>query len=108
MGVQLHGDEYLVSTMFLHYHYRDIIPGGRNLLGMTLASLPNGVLGDTYVPNAVDAIFVAGPDAPTLGEAFRTRLSFSRLHEKCRWRVQNIHVTHSPGQPPAITGEWME
>lgn len=97
--MNLHGHSFLVTTLFVHYHYEDREGGGRLLKDITLAALPNGRLQDSYVPSATDAFFIAGPDAPTLGEAFRTRLSFSRLETKCHWRVQRLAVIGS-GAPP--------
>jgi len=87
----LHEKPFLVTTIFVHYHYEDQSTG-RLLKYITIAALPNGMLADRYVPNAHDTIFVAGPDAPTLGEAFRTRLSFARLQKKCHWRVQHLSL----------------
>lgn len=93
LGVEmrLHDMPFLVTTIFVHYHYEDC-PPGRLLKNITLAALPNGRLADTYVPSAENTIFVAGPDAPTREEAFRTRLSFARLRNKCRWRVQYLSL----------------
>ena len=47
---------------------------------------------DEYNPTALDTIWVSGPNAPTRGEVFRTRLSFARLKAKCNWRVQSILI----------------
>jgi hypothetical protein len=48
------------------------------------------MLQDRYNPNPKDSIWIAGRNAPTLGEEFRVRLSFHRLKEKANWRVQSI------------------
>jgi hypothetical protein len=88
----LHERRFLVNTIFLHYHYKDS-EQGKQLLHVTTAALPNGRLANTYVPNVNNTIWVAGPNAPTLGEVFRTRLSFSRLRNKAAWRVQHISLT---------------
>jgi hypothetical protein len=73
------------------YNYDKI--DGKNLLNdITIAALPNGFLQDIYNPTAQDTIFIAGRDAHSLGEEFRVRLSFKRLKEKARWRVQNIKL----------------
>lgn len=56
----------------------------------TLAAIPNGLLQEKYNPNANDTIWLAGRNAPSRGEDFRVRLSFSRLRDKCNWRVQKI------------------
>lgn len=110
--MSLHGNSFLVTTVFVHYHYEDRATGGRLLKDITLAALPNGRLQDRYVPTAEDTVFVAGPDAPTRGEAFRTRLSFSRLETKCRWRVQRLSVfgaASPPGHAPTLPpDEWAE
>jgi len=92
----LRDEMYLVTTIFVHYHYREI-NHCKELRNITIAALPNGKLSSVYVPSATDTIFTAGPNAPTLGEAFRTRLSFSRLRNRCRWRVQHISL-----QPNAV------
>jgi len=60
-----------------------------------VAALPNGILQDHYNPTPKDGIWIVGPDAPTLGEEFRTRLSFAKLKVKKSWRVQEIPL------PPA-------
>jgi hypothetical protein len=84
--------KYLVTTIFVHYHYRDIKKQNeyRNLLSITIATLPNGKLESLYVPNERDTIWDAGPDAPTRGEKFRVRLNFQRLKRKRAWRVQRL------------------
>lgn len=83
---------YLVTTIFVHYHYRDSEAPDeyRNLLSVTIATLPNGKLEHLYVLNVKDTIWDAGADAPTLGEKFRVRLNFKRLKEKNTWRVQKL------------------
>jgi hypothetical protein len=57
-----------------------------------VAAVPNGLLQERYNPSPKDTIWLAGRNAPTLGEAFRVRLSFSRLKAKAGWRVQKILV----------------
>ncbi|MDQ3563724.1 MAG: SfiI family type II restriction endonuclease [Pseudomonadota bacterium] len=52
--------------------------------------MPNGRLQDRYNPDHVETIWMAGRNAPSRGEDFRVRLSFSALGEKARWRVQTI------------------
>ena len=51
------------------------------------------MLQDRYNPSALNTIFTAGPNAPSLGEEFRKRLSFRLLQEKAKWRVQKIAIT---------------
>ncbi|MDX1993005.1 MAG: SfiI family type II restriction endonuclease [bacterium] len=43
-----------------------------------------------YNPTAEDTIWLAGRNAPTLGEDFRVRVAFGRLKSKSGWRVQKI------------------
>lgn len=47
---------------------------------------------DTDLPQdiAEDIIWLAGRNAPTLGEDFRVRLSYERLMAKADWRVREI------------------
>ena len=55
-----------------------------------VACIPNGILQDRYNPSATDGIWLAGRNAPTLGEDFRVRLSYKLLRSKAAWRVQEI------------------
>lgn len=41
-----------------------------------VACIPNGFLQNAYNPSAQNTIWVSGPNAPTRGEVFRTRLNF--------------------------------
>ncbi len=90
----LGNDRFLTTTIFVHYRYRKSeVPGEHNLLErVTIAALPNGLLEETYVPNACDTIWIAGRNAPSRGEPFRVRLSFSKLGQKTPWRVQRLNV----------------
>ncbi len=47
-----------------------------------LACIPNGELQDRYNPSADETIWLAGRNAPTLGEDFRVRLSYEKLAAK--------------------------
>lgn len=47
------------------------------LLKLTLVAIPNGRLQDRYNPDHVETIWMAGRNAPSRGEDFRVRLSFS-------------------------------
>ena len=89
--------QYLTSTLFVKYHYTDAgaSPG---LKQITVATLPHAYLQDRYNPDADHGIWNAGPDAPSLGEKFRTRLNFTLLEKKASWRVQRIR----PGAPWAF------
>jgi len=84
---------YLTTTIFVHYHYEESPIHGRRLLQIKVISLPNGRLEAGYVVSATNTIWNVGPDAPTLGEAQRARISFARLKEQKNWRVQSIVYT---------------
>jgi hypothetical protein len=87
----LGGVTFITTTIFVKYIYEN--DGAQNSLKqIVVACCPNGFLQDFYNPSPEDTIWVGGPNAPTLGEAFRTRLSFSRLKQKRSWRVQNIFI----------------
>lgn len=81
---------FLTTTLFVKYNYREHSDRKNTLESITVAALPSGILQDKYNPVADDTIFIAGRNAPSLGEEFRVRLSFSRLKEKANWRVQKI------------------
>lgn len=85
----LKNEAYITTTLFVKYNYQE--EANRNFLrSITIAALPNGILQEIYNPDVNDTIFLAGRNAPTLGEEFRVRLNFSRLKSKSRWRVQQI------------------
>ena len=88
--IRREGRNYLVVTIIAKYAYTETADG-RTLDGIRVACIPNGVLQDRYNPNAGDTIWLAGRDAPTLGEDFRVRLSFDKLIQKASWRVQDIN-----------------
>jgi hypothetical protein len=80
---------YITTTIFVKYNYEET--GVRNeLKSITVAAVPNGLLQERYNPSPDDTIWIAGRNAPSRGEAFRVRLSFSRLKAKVGWRVQRI------------------
>lgn len=87
---------YLTTILLAHYHYeapnakggKDVPP--YHLRTLTLAAIPNGRLQERYNPDPSDSIWMAGRNAPSLGEAFRVRLSFQALQAKRRWRVQRL------------------
>jgi len=87
--IQLKGESYLTTTVFVKYNYQEQ-DGVSVLASIIVASVPNGMLQDKYNPNTHDSIWIAGRNAPTLGEEFRVRLSFHRLKTKANWRVQKI------------------
>ncbi|MGI8688839.1 MAG: SfiI family type II restriction endonuclease [Thermomicrobiales bacterium] len=81
--------QYLTTTIFIHFEYAD--QGNLHVLkNLTIACLPNGLLQERYSPNAQDNIWLAGRNAPTLGEVFRARFSFGKLRSKEPWRVQTV------------------
>ncbi len=87
---------YLTTTILVKYAYDQ--KRERNVLKLIrVAALPNGMLQDRYNPTPEDTIWTGGPNAPTRGEEFRTRLSFQRLKQKATWRVQDIQI--SPEEP---------
>jgi len=86
--INVTGDSYLTTTIFVKYNYEE--GAGNVLRSITVAAVPNGILQDRYNPTTQDTIWIAGRNAPTLGEEFRVRLSFHRLKEKAIWRVQDI------------------
>jgi Type II restriction enzyme SfiI len=85
------GVEFLTSTVFVKYHYRET-ENGNNLRLIQVITLPNGMLQARYNPDAQHSIWNAGPNAPARGEAFRTRINFQRLRALAAWRVQGIHL----------------
>lgn len=92
----LKGLPFITTTIFVKYVY-DTVRGANVLKKIIIACVPNGFLQDSYNPTALDTIWVSGPNAPTLGELFRTRLSFARLKAKANWRVQSILI--APAAP---------
>jgi type II restriction enzyme SfiI len=92
------GTAYLTTTVFVHYHYGESDATGRSLRQVKVAALPNGRLEGSYVTSPTDTIWNVGPDAPTLGERQRARLSFDKLKARTNWRVQSI-VFDAGGAP---------
>lgn len=92
--LSVNDQQLLTTTVFVKYNYEEVAPGDKKLVNIIIAALPNGFLQEKYTPSADDTIFLAGRDAPTLGEAFRVRLSFSRLRKKADWRVQEIDLVN--------------
>jgi len=84
------GENYLTTTCLIHFMYYDDEEGVHHLNEVTIAAIPNGRLQDTYNPTVDDGIWLAGRNAPTLGEDFRVRVSFSKLKSKTPWRVQTL------------------
>ena len=71
-------------------HLYEDVHHSRALRRLIVACIPNGILQDCYNPSADDGIWLAGRNAPSLGEDFRVRLSYNRLRSKASWRVQEI------------------
>ena len=85
---------FITTTIFVKYSYSE--QQGCNVLeDITVVALPNGFLQNIYNPTAYDTIFLAGRNAPTRGEEFRVRLSFDKLKQKAKWRVQTVKLPPS-------------
>lgn len=95
------GEFLLTTSIFVKYCYAES-DHGNNLKLIRIACIPNGMLQEKYNPTPEDGIWRAGPNAPTRGEEFRTRLSFQLLQQKAVWRVQNIRID------PEETFEWAQ
>jgi len=80
----------LTTTCLIHFKYYDDKEGVHHLSEVTIVAIPNGKLQERYNPTVDDGIWLAGRNAPTLGEDFRVRVSFSRLQAKAQWRVQRL------------------
>lgn len=93
---------YLTTTSLVHFKYEDT-ENIHHLKELTIAGIPNGLLQDRYNPSYDDNIWLAGRNAPTLGEDFRVRLSFSKLKAKASWRVQKIFYNETSG---GCTAQW--
>ena len=83
------GRELYVVTVIAKYVYEEL-KTGRRLQHIIVACIPNGSLQDKYNPSVDDTIWMAGRNAPTLGEDFRVRLSYRKLRDKAAWRVREI------------------
>lgn len=94
MVLEIKGEYYITTTIFVKYNYTEE-PDRYSLKTITIAALPNGFLQEKYNPeftSGSDNIWRAGRNAPSRGEAFRVRLSFSALKAIEKWRVQEISV----------------
>ena len=78
-----------VVTIIAKYVYAET-ETAQKLRRIIVSCIPNGLLQDRYNPNASDGIWLAGRNAPSLGEDFRVRLSYQRLSLKAPWRVREI------------------
>ncbi len=96
--------QFLTTTAFLHFRYDDV-GETHHLREVTVFGLPNGMLQNTYNPTVEDTIWLAGRNAPTLGEDFRVRVAFGRLKAKANWRAQRIYYD---GINRTFEGNWDE
>lgn len=87
--IERDGRSLYVVTVFAKYIY-DVVDNAHVLKRIIAACLPNGLLQALYNPSANDTIWRVGRSAPSLGEDFRVRISFSELRSKAGWRVQDI------------------
>ena len=85
------GKELQVVTVVAKYVYAEHGDSHR-LQRIIVAGIPNGRLQQRYNPSADDTIWLVGRNAPTRGEDFRVRLSYSRLSSKAAWRVREIPI----------------
>ncbi len=79
-----------VVTVIAKFIYKELRSSHR-LEQIIIACIPNGQLQEYYNPDADDTIWLAGRDAPTLGEDFRVRLNYKKLEAKASWRVRRIN-----------------
>ena len=91
--LQLQGDDYLVTTVFVKYNYEDSDDKSEKALqNISVTCLPNGMLQDQYNPTHQQTIWLAGRNAPSRGEPFRVRISLPRLKGMANWRVQILDL----------------
>lgn len=89
--IESQGSRFLTTTIFVKYNYRSR-ENRNDLVSISLVALPNGLLQESYNPNAADTFWQAGRNAPTRGESFRVRIGLTALKNKANWRVQQIHL----------------
>ena len=80
------GHKMQTVTIIVKYIYEEK-KSGSLLKRVKIACVPSGLLQDDYNLNEKDTIWKVGRNAPSLGEDFRVRLSFSALEKKAAWRV---------------------
>lgn len=97
------GKNYLTTTCLIHFLYADDNEGVHHLREVTIAAIPNGKLQNIYNSAAGDGIWMAGRNAPTLGEDFRVRVGFGKLKAKAKWRVQTLSYDQSRRE---CAGSW--
>ena len=79
-----------VVTVIAKYVYKET-ETSHKLERIIVACIPNGMLQNQYNPDASDGIWLAGRNAPSLGEDFRVRVSYKKLRNKASWRVEEIN-----------------
>ena len=87
--IERNGRKFYVVTVIAKFVYEELARG-YSLKKIIVACIPNGVLQNIYNPTTTDTIWLAGRNAPSRGEDFRVRLSYSKLEEKAGWRVRTI------------------
>jgi hypothetical protein len=87
------GQQLLSTTIFVKYVYADRGDLLHDLTQIKVAALPSGLLQSRYNVTPASHIWNIGPNAPLLGEEFRTRLSFVKLAARCPWRQQIIPMS---------------
>lgn len=87
------GISYLTTTIFVKYNYEQMGNQGNHLHSISVTCLPNGMLQERYNPDHLNTFWLAGRNAPTLGEDFRARIGLIRLKALANWRVQHISIT---------------
>jgi hypothetical protein len=93
--VSQYGDQhFLTTTCLVHFLYEDA-GDVHHLRQATIAAIPSGKLQSLYNPTSSDSIWLVGRNAPSLGEDFRVRLSFTKLQAKATWRVQKVTYNES-------------
>ena len=101
--LDIQGENFLVTTAFVKYNYQEVADSRQKTLeSISLSCLPSGILQERYNPTPQQTFWLAGRDAPSLGEAFRVRISLPRLKKMAAWRVQDIRL------PPDAPFDWDE
>ena len=101
--LEIQGQAYLVTTVFVKYNYRDDQEGPEKVLeSITVCCLPSGMLQELYNPTPQETFWLAGRNAPSRGEAFRVRIGLSRLKKLSKWRVQSMRFD------PELRFSWEE
>lgn len=91
--LQIQDADYLVTTVFVKYNYRESEDASsKTLESVSISCLPNGMLQGIYNPSPERTFWLAGRNAPSRGESFRARVSLARLKRAARWRVQRVSL----------------